>query len=301
MAFFFWHCMINHPDTLVLKQKENWTLKPKPFPSQADRPAPPPPPPLPQHGSWVRHSIKMITGESPRWLALRRKHSQCYPTSCCDSVSDLGGDNTHTRTHTTRKHEEGAAEVKELNDKSILKHGRFILHSPNPWICGFPAILSLIYDWAGNSGLLLIPDDDFINLSLNQLFSPIKNFLCSENPCSVVWLFTFRPFLWSSAAVFSSWKYPPSCPPSWRCSDDREDVLTRSTRIKLQRSSSWKITNIILYWRYSECADTQIGLWEDRCCSRNSGQHSLALLNPTQVLSLRASTSHSCTFHSQFC
>lgn len=36
--------------------------------------------------------------------------------------------------------------------------------------------------------------------------------------------------------------------------------------------------------RRSECADTQIRLWEDGCCSSNTEQDSPALLNPTQIL-----------------
>lgn len=86
----------------------------------------------PQHGSWVRRSLKMIIEESPRWLPLRRKHSQCYTTSCCDSVSDLGRDNTHaTYTHASREEEEGTAKVTIF----LYQNLRF---------CGFPAILQ---DW----------------------------------------------------------------------------------------------------------------------------------------------------------
>lgn len=93
--------------------------------------------------------------------------------------------------------------------------------------------------------------------------------------------------MWSTSTVVSQWKDLLFCLPSWRCPDECEDVQTHSASIKLQRSSLCKIAHIIQYWRSSECADTQIRLWEDWCCSRNSEQDRPALLNPTHILSLR--------------
>lgn len=58
----------------------------------------------------VFHSNAVIIEESPRWLTLQRKHSLLsQPTSCCDSVSVLGGDDAHQAQQRGGEEEEKAS------------------------------------------------------------------------------------------------------------------------------------------------------------------------------------------------